>query len=203
MRLQARFVVVLCVVLSVVPIACRERSPASDSERAPASASSGDAALPDVAPESSGKLPEDPVAGAKSVAEWRQHLEREEHERRLSYDRRRLPEHRQVLKLLQNARRSYDAAGTRQAVSNAQRAFAATRPKLVAMFDAIDHWGVSSKVVPDYRNLVETLAEAYPSARIAALAGDPTAFRRLQAEVDARFAAIDAWLREAAESEDE
>jgi hypothetical protein len=28
-------------------------------------------------------------------------------------------------------------------------------------------------------------------------------FRRLEAEVDARFAAIDAWLREAAASEDE
>jgi len=71
------------------------------------------------------------------------------------------------------------------------------------MFDAIDHWGVSSKVVPDYRILVETLAEAYPNARLAALAGDPTGLRRLQGEVDARLAAIDAWLHEAAESEDE
>ncbi len=175
----------------------------SDSERAPPSASARDAAFPEVAPESSGKLPEDPVAGAKSVAEWRQHLEREEHERRLSYDRQRLPEHRRVLKILQDTRRGYDAAGTRQGVSNAQRAFASTRPKLVAMFDAIDHWGVSSKVIPDYRNLAEIFAETYPDARIAALAGDPTAFRRLQGEVDGRFAAIDAWLREAAESEDE
>jgi hypothetical protein len=143
------------------------------------------------------------VAGAKSVAEWRQHLQREEYERRLSYDRQRLPEHRRVLKILQETRRGYDAAGTRQAVSNAQRAFESTRPKLAATFDAIDHWGVSSKVIPEYRNLAEIFAEAYPNARTAALAGDPTALQRLQAEVDGRFAAIDAWLREAAESEDE
>jgi hypothetical protein len=187
-------------VAAVAATACARRPSASDGERARPSAPAGDAAP---APVTSGSLPEDPVAGAKSAAEWRRHLEREERERRLIYDRQRLGEHRRVLQILHNARRAYDAAGTRQAVTNAERAFGSTRPKLDAMFDAIDHWGVSSKVVPDYRKLVETLAVAYPNARIAALAGEPVALQRLEDEVTARFAAIDAWLHEAAESDDE
>jgi hypothetical protein len=202
-RLRAGSVVVLSFVTSVMPTACRDRPAASDTERVPAPAPMGDAALPVTAPEPSGTLPEDPVAAARSVAEWREHLEREEHERRLSYDRRKLREHQQVLKVLREARDRYDASGTRQAVLNTERAFGSTRPKLAAMFDAIDHWGVSSKVVPDYRKLADTFSAAYPNARLAALSGDPTPFRRLEAEVDARFAAIDAWLREAAAGEDE
>jgi hypothetical protein len=155
------------------------------------------------APSTAATLPEDPEAGARSVAEWRQHLEREERERRLSYDRHRLREHGEVLKRLRDARRSYDSAVTPRAVESARKAFQATLPKLEATFDAIDHWGVSSKVLPDYRKLSVTLADAYPAARSAALAGDATSLKRLGAEMDARFAAIDAWLREAADSDDE
>ncbi len=150
-----------------------------------------------------GTLPEDPEAGAKSVAEWRQHLEHEEHERRLGYDRRKLPEHRAVLARLRAVRRRYDAARTHSAVSSTQQEFRSTLPKLDERFDAIDHWGVSSKVLPDCRKLAETLSDAYPTARSAALSGDAGQFQRLGHEVDARFAEIDEWLHEAAETEDE
>jgi hypothetical protein len=154
-------------------------------------------------PALSGSLPEDPEAGARSVAQWRQHLEREERERRLGYDRRRLRQHRAVLKTLRNVRRSYDDAASKGAVLKAEQAFQALLPKLATTFDEIDHYGVSSKVLPDYRTLVATFSDAYPDARIAALAGDKTGLERVTADVDARFSAIDAWLGEAAESEDE
>jgi hypothetical protein len=143
------------------------------------------------------------VAGAKAMAQWRQHLEREERERRLGYDRRRLPEHRRVLEILRGARRAYDFAHSEGTVVSAERSFRATLPQLEKAFDALDHWGVSSRVLPDYRQLADTFTEAYPSARIAALSGDGARFEHLGREVDAELAGIDAWLREAAESEDE
>ena len=151
----------------------------------------------------SGTLPEDPDAGARASAEWHEHLQREERERRLGYDRRKLPQHHEVLKVLEAARRRYDHASSAGAVSSAEEAFRAQVPKLEQRFDAIDHWGVSSKVLPDYRQLVTTFSDAYPKARSAALAGDATALEQVGRDVDARFRAIDDWLREAAASEDE
>ncbi|HEX5098950.1 MAG TPA: hypothetical protein VFV94_05595, partial [Polyangiaceae bacterium] len=151
----------------------------------------------------SGKLPEDPEAGARSAAQWREHLQHEERERRLGYDRRKLHEHGQVLKELRAARRSFDDATTKPAVFSADRAFQATRSKLDAAFEAIDHWGNSSQLLPDYRKLVETFSDAYPGARMSAIGGDSAPFERVGREVDERFRSIEAWLHEAEESEDE
>ncbi len=184
----------------IVGSGCRDRS--ADAARATAAASASDQATRANAP-ASGTLPEDPDAGARASAEWHQHLQREERERRLGYDRRKLPQHHDVLKALGAARKSYDDAKSASAVSSAEQAFLAQVPKLEQKFDAIDHWGVSSKVLPDYRQLVATLSDAYPKARIAALAGDATALEQVGRDVDARFEAIDDWLREAAESETE
>jgi hypothetical protein len=188
---------------SFVAAACRDRANAVVSKPPSASASANVPLASTTPAAESGKLPEDPDAGARSVAEWRQHLEREERERQLGYDRRRLPAHHEVLKTLRDARRTYDRAGSKNAVLSAQAGFRAKLAKLDASFDAIDHWGVSSKVLPDYRKLAETFTDAYPDARLAALAGDASGLERIGPEVDARFAAIEAWLREAAESEDE
>jgi hypothetical protein len=154
-------------------------------------------------PPDAGTLPEDADAGARAVAEWRQHLEREELERRLSYDRRKLVQHRAVLKTLRDAQRSFDVATSERAVLAAERRFTTTVPTLEKDFDAIDPHGDSSKVLSDYRKLVKTLAGPYPRARRSALSGDTAELSRLGEELDARFRAIDAWLREAAESEDE
>jgi len=184
---------------SLAASACRNQSKPSDAAPPPATATNARSGASE--PVTSGTLPEDPDAGARSSAEWRQHLAREEYERRLGYDRRKLVEHQAVLKTLRAARARYDGATTKSAVLSAERDFQATRPKLEKAFDSIDHWGNSSKVLPDYRALAETLSESYPTARIAALSGDPTPFERVGRDVDERFRAVDAWLREAELSE--
>jgi hypothetical protein len=148
-------------------------------------------------------LPEDLDAGMRSVAQWRRHLEREERERRLHYDRRKLAEHRKVLELLRQARHDYDTARGEAAVRAAQARFRSTRNVLEAALVSIDHWGVNSKVLPDYRNVVGVLSEPYPAARIQAIAGDEARLVNMSRELDQTLASIDDWLEEAAESEDE
>jgi hypothetical protein len=148
-------------------------------------------------------LPEDPEAGARSVAEWRQHLEHEERERRLQYDRRKLPQHREVIRTLLAVRQRYDSATIRVGVLTAQKKEMALRPELEKSLETIDHWGVNSKVLPEYKSLMDIFSEAYPSARIEALSGKKDSFVALQRDVATRFETINDWLREAAESEDE
>jgi hypothetical protein len=148
-------------------------------------------------------LPEDPEAGARSVAEWEQHLEQEERERRLNYDRRKLSQHRALIKTLRAVRQKYDGATSKGAVLAAQQRQRALLPQLEKSLDAIDHWRVNSKVLPEYQELIGIFSDPYPSARIEALSGDSHPLSALQKEVATRFDAIDEWLDEAAESEDE
>ena len=63
------------------------------------------------------RLPEDPAAGAKSTAQWREHMVAEEHERKLHWDRDHLKEHRAVVKFLVTTRARYDRAKTKAAVT--------------------------------------------------------------------------------------
>lgn len=191
---------VLTLVAPLLGVSCREHGDRPEARNATAPAATSDSASP---PSGIGTLPEDAEAGARSVAEWRQHLEHEELERRLSYDRHRLGEHRAVLSSLHDARRSFDTAPSVRAVLAAERGFKSALPMLEKKLDAIDPHGVSSKVLPDYRKVVQILEDPYPAARLGALSGDAAELRRLGKELDARFEAIDAWLREAAESEDE
>jgi len=190
----------LALLSGLLGVSCREEGDRAAARNGTLSAVTSDSASK---PEDAGTLPEDAEAGARSAAEWRKHLAHEELERRRSYDRRRLGEHQAVLKSLQEARLSFDAAASDRAVLAATRHFAATAPLLEKSFDVIDPHGDSSKVLPDYRKIVAILAGPYPPARRSALAGDSAELTRLGAELDARFRAIDAWLREAAESEDE
>ena len=62
-------------------------------------------------------LPEDPVLGAKSTAQWREHLAFEERERQLHYDRDRMKDHRAVLKILIGTRARYERARSEAAVT--------------------------------------------------------------------------------------
>lgn len=183
--------------------ACQRQPDRDAGARAQAHVSS----LPPVAEAASsaspGALPEDPEAGARSVAQWKLHLEREERERRLNYDRRRLPEHRQIVTLLRNTRTSYDRAAGERAVLAAEQRFHDALPKLESMLDHLDHWGASSRVLPDYKQLRTDFSEAYPKARIAALAGEQPPLDAIARQVDARFQRIEAWLNEAEDSEDE
>lgn len=183
--------------------ACRNRASERNATRGPAITSASERALTPAPPAARGSLPEDPEAAAKSSAQWHEHLAHEELERRLGYDRRKLPEHRVVLKRLHDARNAYDRASSKPAVLSAERTFRALLPKLDQSFDEIDHWGVSSKVLPDYRKLADTFSDSYPNARLAALAGDARELERIGKDVDAEFASIDSWLHDAAESEDD
>jgi hypothetical protein len=148
-------------------------------------------------------LPEDPVAGRRSTAQWQEHLEEEEHERRLGYDRRRLGQHRAVLASLHGLRQRYDRAKTNRAVASASAFCRDRAPELRRRITAIDPWGVSSKLLGDYGAMVDVLTGPYPAALLASIAGDPRQLHELRADWDRRVRKVQDWLAEAAASEDE
>lgn len=137
------------------------------------------------------------------MAQWREHMEEEERERKLNYDRRRLKEHERVLANLRQVLKSYDNAKNEKDVLRAKAALAKRRQRLERDISAIDHWGVSSNVLGDYREILETLSEAYPSARIAALSGRSAQLDELRSAVDGRLHKVDKWLERARDSRDE
>ncbi|HWA76764.1 MAG TPA: hypothetical protein VG937_30735 [Polyangiaceae bacterium] len=149
------------------------------------------------------RLPEDPVAGQRASAQWREHMEEEEVERKLNYDRRKLPDHRVVLGLLRAARGRYDQAQSKAAVLALQTSLPQALTPVKARIEKIDHWGVNSNVLSDYAELQRVLQTSYPDARIAALSGEKPAFEAARADFDARLKKVEAWLERAAESEDE
>lgn len=155
------------------------------------------------APSASSSLPEDSVAAARSLELWREHLQEEERERRLSFDRRKLPEHQRVVAKLRAARATFDGARTQAELELARRSFSSEVPELERRFEQIDHWGNNSAVLTDYQELVKLLGGPYPEARRAALAGNSAEFQALQAELRRRFDAIDASLKAARASSDE
>lgn len=154
-------------------------------------------------PSATPSLPEDPEAAARSLERWREHLEEEERERRLHFDRRKLPEHEAVVAKLQSARADFDRAESQAQLERARLSFLRNVADLERRFDHIDHWGNNSAVLADYAEIVKLLTRAYPAARRAALSGNSAEFVALQAEVARRFGAIEASLKEARESVDE
>ena len=148
-------------------------------------------------------LPEDAVAGQLALARWTEHLEEEEHARQANYDRRRLPEHRSLVARLEQARARYAAARSPAAVTRAQAQFRARLPAFNASLERLDRWGRSSHLLKDYRALLELLADDYPSAKLAALAGSRQSYERLDGELDSRLASVHDWLKFAAEAEEE
>jgi len=149
------------------------------------------------------KLPEDPAAGERAVEQWRAHLREEERERRANYDRARLPEHRALIELLEEARKSYDGARTEAELKSVQARFHAGLPKLRARIEKIDPWGNSSHVLTDYTELIELFDDSYPRGRSKALSGDAGALERVRSSADARFKTIEDWLRYASTAEEE
>lgn len=130
-------------------------------------------------------------------------MEEEEVERKLNYDRRKLPDHRVVLGLLRAARGRYDQAQSKAAVLALQTSLPQALTPVKARIEKIDHWGVNSNVLSDYAELQRVLQTSYPDARIAALSGEKPAFEAARADFDARLKKVEAWLERAAESEDE
>jgi hypothetical protein len=149
------------------------------------------------------RLPEDPVAGAKSTQQWREFMASEEHERRLGYDKRHLKQHRAVLKILVATRARYDRAKTKAAVAAIQKRLPPAVDGVRARITAIDHWGNNSNLLGDYEALLKALSDAYPAARVAFLDGDRAPQEAQRAEFDRRVKHINDWLAEAAASEDD
>lgn len=149
---------------------------------------------PAVATATPSGLPEDPVAGARSEAQWREHLREEEQERKVLFDRRRLAQHRLVLASLQATRKRYDSAKTPAAVLQAERSFAQERAIEQQRLEKLDRWRNSSNLSADYDALLELFASAYPEARRQALAGTTSPLDTVQREVDARTKKIIEWL---------
>ena len=147
--------------------------------------------------------PEDPVAAAKSTAQWRAHMAAEEHERKLHYDRDRLKDHRALLKLLVAARARYDRAKTKAAVLAIQKRQRPAVEDIRRRMTAIDPQGTNSNLLGDYDAYVNALGDPYPAARIAAIGGDHAALDALAADLDRRTRHIKDWLAEAAASKDE
>jgi hypothetical protein len=149
------------------------------------------------------RLLEDPAASKASEAQLRAHMEREERERRLNYDRRKLSEHEVVFALIKNARARYDRAKTARAVAQAQADLTAHIAQIRRRIVNIDHWGVNSNLLEDYTAMTAMLTADYPAARTAALAGASQALDDLRAHWAQHEQKIGNWLAEAEESEDE
>jgi hypothetical protein len=149
------------------------------------------------------RLPEDPVAGKASEAQWRAHMEREERERRLNYDRRKLGEHEVVFTFIKNARARYDRAKTAPLIAQVQASLVPQIAQIRKRVVNIDRWGVNSNLLEDYAALLAILTSDYPAARIASVGGASQALGDLRAHWAQREQNITGWLEEAAESEDE
>lgn len=208
--------VALLAIAVLIGAACRGESGASDPRRdarpiaktatasapAPAQPTAAVAVAP-LAPRKAPRLPEDPIAGKRSEEQWREHLDEEERERQLGFDRGRMKEHRGVVRLFAAARARYDRARTEAAVAKVRAAMPSQIAELRRRVTKIDHWGVNSRLLPDYDALARSLAGPYADAKLAALAGDARALDAARADFDQRMKAIDDWLEQAAaENED-
>ncbi len=148
-------------------------------------------------------LPEDPDAGLKSEAQWRKHMDWEERERQLSFDKNRIPQHRALIQWLASVRARYDRAKTKAAVERVRAEMPALRQDLQARTTAIDHWHANSPLLADYDAEMAELENAYPEAKISALGGDAKPLRALRARMDQRKKKMAEWLADAKDSEGE
>jgi hypothetical protein len=148
------------------------------------------------------RLPEDPEAGRRSETQWRAHLEHEEYERQLAFDKRRLSQHRGLVTRLRAARARLDGASSTAAIdrlaSSTTKAVTDARKRIYKL----DHWGVNSRVLGDYDELLKMLDGAYAAARSAALEGNPAAQDELRARWDQHLKVIDDWLEQAKDDDE-
>lgn len=202
-RLTARAFILIALLQSS---ACRSTSVPSERPSSSATASALDAApsaasaVPAVLGD---RLPEDAAAAEKSSAQWREHLAEEEHERRLGYDRRKLTQHRALLALLCATQARYERAQSERDVSAVRTRVRALATETQRRVEAIDHWGVNSNLLTDYSAMLAVLGEPYAQAKIAALGGESHPLEASRAEFDAHRRKVEAWLSEAARSDDE
>jgi hypothetical protein len=166
--------------LLVAFVACRRGA-----EPAPSATSSATPPLVlDPGPE---RLPEDPVKGAQSTAQWSEHLREEERERKLKFDASHANEHRTVIAAIETALESYDAAKSKTQLKATEARFRSTLPALKKRVAAIDPDRQSSNLLSEYEALLESLSGPYPAARLAAFDGDDAKARALAADFERRL----------------
>ena len=139
-------------------------------------------------------LPEDPERGQRSTAQWSQHLQHEEDERQGIFDRQRIPQHRALMKLLTNARKTLDEAKGWQELGQAQASVRKQLSEGRAQLKALDPWGNSSRLLSDYEALMKSLETRYPEARLAAYRGDSQPLTAARADFDAHLRSMNGWL---------
>lgn len=148
-------------------------------------------------------LPEDPVAGKRSELQWKKHLQAEEVERQMIFDRNRLPEHRDLIKRIKEAREMLDKPKTARELDKTREALAPTLKDLQAGIDAVDKWKNSSRILVDYDALMSALNETYPAARLAAMGGKTEALSAARTGFDGHLRTMHAWLERLDKDQDE
>lgn len=151
----------------------------------------------------SNRLPENAELGKRSEEQWRKHMDDEERERQLGFDRSHMKEHRTVIARLKTARASYDHAATAAALTKARDDMPHRVEEIQKQLAELDHWGNNSRLHDDYAALEASLTSDYPDAKLAALKGDAAALKKAQAAFDAHLKTISEWLEEAAHAEEE
>jgi len=148
-------------------------------------------------------LPEDPEAGKRAEAQWREHLDEEEEGRQLGFDRRRLKQHRALIRRIKATRARVNGARTLPAITKVQADLPAQVALLRRDVEQIDPWGVTSRLLPDYQALVTLLAGDYGAAKAEALRGQPAALAEANKAFDEHLELMEKKLEQAAESEEE
>jgi hypothetical protein len=120
----------------------------------------------------------------------------EEQKRLLTYDKGKLPLHKEVFAAIQKYRAAYDHAKTKEDVEKIrvkqQKALEATGKKMAT----IDPKGGNSNVVTDYDVMLNAIANDYPDALELSFAGDKKPLEEQTAELDKRTKKIEDWLAE-------
>jgi hypothetical protein len=148
-------------------------------------------------------LPENPELGAKSSAQWQEHLDEEEEHRQLCYDRDRLGQHREVTTQLASLRKRYDQARTEAELASARADAQRQAPALQKQLDVIDPWKNSSVALPEQQAMLKLLLESYPGARLEALRGNGQSSGRAAAELDRHAESLRQLLERAERCKDE
>lgn len=140
-------------------------------------------------------LPEDPVAGKRSEAQWTKHLKAEEVERRMAFDNNRVPEHRVLIDRIKAARERLDRPKTPRELEQTRAQLTASLTAIQADIDALDRWKNSSHILTDYNALMAALNGAYPAARLAAMGGNAAPLRQARDDFDAHLRVMHTWLQ--------
>lgn len=143
------------------------------------------------------RLPEDPEAGARSTAQWRERRATKMRMRQQLFDRATMPVHDELLAAIAGLRERYDRASDEAALTAARTASAAQLARIEKGLAELDAWGTGSRLLADYAALHEALASSYPEAKRSSLRGDDGALRAAQSSFEQRLQGMRVWLDEA------